>query len=228
MARTDRAAAAQAIRREAFVDAGLRLIQAKGYEQMSVQDVLDELDASKGAFYHYFDSKRALLLAAIERMTDVVLATLAPLLEDPTLAALEKLEGLFNGIAAWKSERKDLMLAALRTWASDDNAIVREKLRRSTRERLVPIIAAIVRQGVDEGRFAVGSPDETALVIVLLIQGFQEVAGELFFARQASTVSFEAVERMVASQVETMDRILGLPPGSFTGLDRDILRLWFG
>jgi len=52
MARTDKAVAAQAIRREAFVDAGLRLIQVKGYDQMSVQDVLDELDLSKGAFYH--------------------------------------------------------------------------------------------------------------------------------------------------------------------------------
>ena len=42
---------ARAIRREAFVEVSLRLIQAKGYEQMSIQDVLDELDASRGAFY---------------------------------------------------------------------------------------------------------------------------------------------------------------------------------
>src|SRR6516225_8466170 len=124
MARTMKAAAAQAVRREAFIDVALQLIQTKGYEQMSVQDVLDELDASKGAFYHYFDSKRALLLAAIERLTDVALGALAPLLDDPHLSALQKLEGFFSGIAAWKGERKELMLAALETWASDDNAIV--------------------------------------------------------------------------------------------------------
>ena len=34
---------AHAVRREAFVDAAQRLMQAKGYEQMSVQDVLDEV-----------------------------------------------------------------------------------------------------------------------------------------------------------------------------------------
>src|ERR1051326_1671464 len=79
MARTAKAAA-QVVRREAFVDAALRLVQEKGYEQMSVQDVLDALDASKGAFYHYFDSKRSLLLAIVERMTDQAMATLAPLL----------------------------------------------------------------------------------------------------------------------------------------------------
>ena len=54
---------ARAVRREAFVDVALRLIQLKGYEQMSVQDVLDELDASRGAFYYYFDSKDAIVLA---------------------------------------------------------------------------------------------------------------------------------------------------------------------
>jgi AcrR family transcriptional regulator len=32
--------AVHAVRREAFVDAGQRLLQAKGYEQMSVQDGL--------------------------------------------------------------------------------------------------------------------------------------------------------------------------------------------
>ena len=62
--------AAHAVRRDAFVDAAQRLIQAKGYEEMSIQDVLDELGASRGAFYHYFDSKAALLEAVVERMVD--------------------------------------------------------------------------------------------------------------------------------------------------------------
>ena len=51
------------VRRDAFLDVAQRLVQTKGYEAMSVQDVLDELEASKGAFYHYFDSKQALLEA---------------------------------------------------------------------------------------------------------------------------------------------------------------------
>ena len=57
-----------AVRRDAFVDVAQRLIQAKGYQQMSIQDVLDELDASRGAFYHYFDSKADLLEAVVERL----------------------------------------------------------------------------------------------------------------------------------------------------------------
>ena len=57
-----------AVRRDTFVDAALGLIQSKGYEEMSIQDVLDEVGASRGAFYHYFDSKTALLEAVLERI----------------------------------------------------------------------------------------------------------------------------------------------------------------
>src|ERR1700724_1817144 len=73
------------VRRDAFLDVAQRLVETKGYEAMSVQDVLDELDASKGAFYHYFDSKQALLEAVVERFADGAIASLAPVLNDPKL-----------------------------------------------------------------------------------------------------------------------------------------------
>src|SRR2546428_13357689 len=79
------------VRRDAFLDVAQRLIQTKGYEAMSVQDVLDELEVSKGAFYHYFDSKQALLEAVVERFADGAIAALAPVLGDPDLPALRKL-----------------------------------------------------------------------------------------------------------------------------------------
>lgn len=227
MARTVKAEA-QAVRREAFVDAALLLIRTKGYEQMSVQDLLDELDASKGAFYHYFDSKRSLLFAAVERMAEGIMAPLASTLEDPSLTAIEKFDSVFVGAAARGAEQRDLYFALMETWTSDDNAIVREKVRRATAERLQPVLAGIIREGVGEGLFTVTSPDETAAVIVSLVNGFQERAVDLFFARRKGTVPFDAVLRANASNVAAMERVLGLPGGSMRGLDEAALRTWFG
>ena len=62
--------AAYAARRNAILDAALRAVMTKGYEQMAISDLLSELQISSGAFYHYFDSKPALLLALVERMGD--------------------------------------------------------------------------------------------------------------------------------------------------------------
>jgi AcrR family transcriptional regulator len=217
-----------AIRREAFVDAAQHLIETIGYEPMSVQDVLNELDASRGAFYHYFDSKAALLEAVIERMTDQALASLAPLLDDPGVPADRKLAGVFSGIARWKSDRRDLVLALIDVWTSDGNAIVREKFRRGLVDRIGPVLAGIIREGIAEGVFSVRSPDGAARVLVSIIQGAGEEATELYLARQADQIPFEAVEPALAAYSDAYERVLGIPAGSLPIADEQILRQWFG
>jgi AcrR family transcriptional regulator len=216
------------VRRVAFLDVAQHLIQTKGYEDMSIQDVLDQLEVSKGAFYHYFDSKQALLEAVLERFADAAIGRLAPVLEDPDLPALRKLDGVFKGIAAFKAEQKDLVLAIIKVWTSDSNAIVREKLRRMTVGRMVPLFSAVISQGIDEGVFAVLSADETATVLVALMEGFQELATDYFIARQAGTMKFEEVQLSVATFTEAYERILGATKGSLKPIDDATLHFWFG
>jgi len=220
--------ATHSVRREAFVEAGQRLMQAKGFEQMSIQDVLDDLNASRGAFYHYFDSKQALLEAVVDRIVDAALAAVLPAVDDPDLAAIPKLHALFGGIAQWKTARKPLVLALLQVWISDHNAIVREKLRRTLVARMTPVLARIVGQGTVEGVFHATSPTATAEILVMLLQGFQDKATDLFIARQANTIGYDAVEQAVAAQTEAFERLLGAAPGSIHIIDEATLHEWFG
>ena len=217
-----------AVRRDTFLDAAQGLIQAKGYEQMSIQDVLDAVGTSKGAFYHYFDSKAALLEGVIDRMVVVATSTLQPLLDDPDRTALEKFNGMFQGLASWKTQRRDLLIAVLQTWLSDDNAIVREKFRREVVATITPILTAIVRQGVREGTFTVTSPEHAARVTVSLLLGANEHASALYLANHNGEVPFEVVEGALNAYPEAMERILGAPEGSLRWWPDDrILREWF-
>jgi AcrR family transcriptional regulator len=216
------------VRRDAFLDVAQRLIETKGYEAMSVQDVLDALEVSKGAFYHYFASKPALLEAVVERFAEGGMAAIAPVLNDPRLPAIAKLEGVFSGIAGWKAERKELVLGIVEVWNSDSNAIVREKVRRLTVRLMVPRLAAVVRQGIAEGVFNAESADETAAVLVALLQGAQDQATHLFIARQARTIPYEVVERTFAGFTQAFERILGIRQGSLTLQDKATLHFWFG
>jgi AcrR family transcriptional regulator len=216
------------VRRDAFLDVAQRLIETKGYEAMSVQDVLDALEVSKGAFYHYFASKPALLEAVVERFAEGGMAAIAPVLNDPRLPAIAKLERVFSGIAGWKAERKELVLGIVEVWNSDSNAIVREKVRRLTVRLMVPRLAAVVRQGIAEGVFNAESADETAAVLVALLQGAQEQATHLFIARQARTIPYEVVERTFAGFTQAFERILGIRQGSLTLQDKATLHFWFG
>src|SRR5260370_35983058 len=95
------------VRREAFVEAGERLIQARTYERTSIQDILDDLGASRGAFYHYFDSKQALLEAVIHRMGGAGLAPIEAILREPRLPPADKLGRQFRGIARGETDAEE-------------------------------------------------------------------------------------------------------------------------
>ena len=216
------------VRKEAFVEVAQRLLQTKGYERMSIQDLLEELGASRGAFYHYFDSKQALLEAVVDRITDAALGSVEPVINDSSLTPADKLTRVFADIGRWKTERRALVLSLMEVWMSDENAIFREKIRQRLMTRLVPPLTRIVQQGMAEGTFTARSPQDTAMVLVMLIEGFQNRALELFIARQANRVTYEDAERYFATYLDAFERILGAAPGSITLIDESVLREWYG
>jgi AcrR family transcriptional regulator len=66
-------------RRQRFIDAAWSCAARKGFRDTTVDDVCAEVGGSKGAFYGYFSSKRALLLALLEddaAELDALMATL--------------------------------------------------------------------------------------------------------------------------------------------------------
>ena len=227
MART-RNAEAHAVRRDTFVDAALRLMYSKGYEQLSVQDLLDETGASKGAFYHYFGSKQDLLEAIIERITDGALAAVAPITSDPNRTAVEKLTGLFSGISGWKTERRDLMLAVMEVWMSDDNIVVRDKFRASLTVKLGGLLAQIVAEGKADGSFDVDDPAMSAGVLIAIILGANETASRLFLDSQRGIAGIEDAKRLAHANEQAFERVLGAPRGSFNYIDDRTLEVWFG
>jgi AcrR family transcriptional regulator len=223
---------AYAARRDAFVDAALRLIQTKGYERLSIQDVIAATGASKGAFFHYFDSKAALLAAIVDRMVQEATEAVTPVAVDPHLTALEKLQGIFSGIAQWKRAQPELQPEAvaelMRVWYSDENSIVLERMRAAVATRITPLIVDILRQGTADGSFSLASPEGTASVLTALILGLNEAATRLFLGRRDGTVTYDTVTDTLAAYAEAFERVLGIAPASWPLVDESTVRFWFG
>lgn len=223
---------AYAARRDAFVDAALRLIQIRGYEQLSVQDVIAEVGASKGALFHYFDSKATLLAAVVDRMVEIGIGNVTPIARDPDLGATEKLERVFSAIYQWKRAQPEFQPEAVaelvRTWYSDENSVVVERMRAATAARLTPLLVDILRQGVEERVFSISSPEGTGPVLTSLLLGLQDAAIRLFIGRRDGSVSFETVTSTLAAYTEALERILGLAHLELPLADEAGLRFWFG
>jgi AcrR family transcriptional regulator len=214
------------VRRNGILDVALQLVSTKGYEQMAIQDILDMLQISKGAFYHYFDSKQALLEALIERMQEEVDRLLLPIADDTHLSAIEKLQHFFAMLSRWRLEQKSFVLALVRIWYADENAVVRQKLRTARIKRVAPLLEAIMCQGIREGVLMTAYPDSIGRVIVSLSLDLAETLGELLLASEPERDKFLHLERITATYTDALERILGLPSASLQIADADTLQEW--
>jgi len=218
--------AAYAARRNAILDAAQRAVATKGYEQMAIADLLSELEISSGAFYHYFDSKPALLMALVERMGDQIEQIVLPVIHDPTLPALDKLQRFFATIDRWKLAHKHLLLGYLRVWYSDDNAIVRHKLYASQVKRLSRWLEDIILEGAREGAFTTPYPDQAARIIIALLEDAGYAIAELLLAEERSPDDLARLERIALATTDALERVLGAPTGGLQLVAREGLAQW--
>jgi TetR/AcrR family transcriptional repressor of nem operon len=224
-----------AVRRKEILDAAQRLVYTKGYEQMAIQDILNELQISKGAFYHYFGSKLALLEALIERIKDEGEQLLIPIVQDPQLGTLEKIQHFFDVAASWKTERKAYLLALLRIWYTDENAIVRQKLQAALIKQTAPLLTTVVRQGIKEGVLTNPFPDQAGEIVLTLLQSLGDAFVPLILdegrgrptghsLREDNRLNYAT--NLTAAYNDALERILGAPKGSLHLIDAEMLKEW--
>jgi AcrR family transcriptional regulator len=222
MARTVNVAE-QAARREAILDAAQGLIVSNGYERLTIQDILEDLQISKGAFYHYFDSKLAVVEALTDRLVDDSAHALARIAEDRDLGAVEKLQLFFGEIIRWKSARQNLMVAMLPVWYAPDNLAFRLMVDRATARRLAPLLCVIVSQGVDEHQFATAYPGQAGSIIIAIVQALQDAMAEQLLAAAPKVKELVATH---GAHIEAIERYLGVPTRTLYRADARVVNSW--
>jgi hypothetical protein len=71
------------------------------------------------------------------------------------------------------------------------------------------------------------NPDHAATLIAGLFTGSADVIFDLLRARLDDEIPFEEVQDFMHAYSEAIERILGLPPGSFVLIDDVSLTTWF-
>ncbi len=218
----------RAMRRNDIIDAAKRLVYTKGYEQMTIQDILKDLGISKGAFYHYFDSKGEMLEALVERMVvEELMPLLIPIVQDARLSALEKLHRYFGAAVRWKTSQKTFMLALLRIWYADENAIVRQKMFTTSVKRVTPLLTEIIHQGIREGVLMTSYPDQVGQVVFSLLQSLGDTFSLLLLSYEPERDDLQQLEVLVDAYTDALERVLGAPKASVVIIDDETMKEWF-
>lgn len=213
-------------RRAQFLDCAQGLFFTRGYEATTVNDIIARAGLSKGAFYHYWDSKEALLDAFAERVVAQIIADAQPILDDPSLDALARLNAFLEQGRQWKIERAPMLRAAFTSVLQAGNVVLNQRILAATGRVVTPVLVAIVEEGVREGLFDPPSPAMVAEVVLMLGAGRMTCAVEAMAqaARGELAAATALLEARLADEEAVIERVLGAPPGSIRLVEPGFVR----
>jgi len=153
---------------ESILAVSARLFLEKGYDRTSMQGIVDALGMSKGAIFHHFRSKEEILDAVLNRHFESaerkLLEWLGEMRErEPGLSAREKIARLFEKTIK-SAETSPLILMFIEFQSP---RMTMASLRDGM-ERTAPMIAGLMREGIEDGSISAESPGECAEVLLLL------------------------------------------------------------
>jgi AcrR family transcriptional regulator len=209
-------------RREQIIETAERLFYRGGYEQTSVQDIIDALAYSKGGFYHHFESKLALLTAICESRAEQTRRAAQSAVDACQGGPVDKLNALFESTSLYQENNLDYIGLLLRVAYREDGALMREKIKAYSLRANTPILDAIIADGVRKRIFFVPHANlASELILRLGAQFTDEIAFQLN-ARPTEDVFLPMLLEKLELYRHAVERILEAPFGSVTlfSLDR--------
>ena len=156
-------------RRAELVSAAATVFAQRGVANTAVSDIVKAAGIAQGTFYLYFDSKDDAVLAVVERMADAISESTAARTEAAS-SAVDKLLALRGVLSEVGAEPEATALVEL--MHRPENRILHDRLAGDVTRRLVPLLEAIVEQGLADGVFSV---DDTRAAAWFVLAGLQSV-----------------------------------------------------
>lgn len=214
-------------RRTEFIAAANELFFSKGYANTSVNDLIQYVGVSKGAFYHHFDSKQAVLEAWSDDMLVQYRQLIGGLVDDPNFNALTKWETLLRRTNQWEVGQKEIMLGFFKIINMDENLQLKHNFMQKVSALLAGYYEVILHQGNQEKVFDAPSTTVTARLMVSVLNGFsEELTRKMLNNDKMSGLLDEVVVEVKATQL-VLERMVGATPGSLPLIDDQLLQAWF-
>ncbi len=153
---------------EQILDALQNLMESRSIQSISVSEIAQMAGMGKGSIYYYFPSKDAILDALIERNYEKPLETAKTLAGQTEISPFTRMAMIFQACRSSSSEflRQEEKEPVSLTGAQE-HAFIHQKYMAHLISELKPVLAEIIRQGIDSGE--IHFPDPAALAEIVLI-----------------------------------------------------------
>lgn len=190
-------------RYEEILKAANELFHEKGFQNTSVQNIMDKIGVAKGGFYYYFDTKESILDALVDMNINKLAANFLEIENRSDLNPLEKLKKMIIAEIKLNFENYDP------NYHIHDikNVDMHQKIMVALNRRIAPIIGSVICEGVHKDFFKTHYPLESSEILLtgihfVLDLGIYDLNSEKYIKR-------------VKASAELIEKILSLKQGSF-------------
>ena len=211
------------IRRAELLDRASVLFVQHGYDNVSLNDLIADAGVSKGAFYHWFPSKEALISALAEHSAREGFTAIEEALAQCTGNALDRLNAVLRaGFDAKMKMGTPELLAGAVSLLRPDNAHLYARIVTAEENLFRPLLTELIATGVAEGVFDTFDPDGVADMIYGLAARTNSNLIDVVEAADESARdrAIDVLTTRFRLHGLAIDRVLGLPDGSITTLTR--------
>ena len=143
-----------------ILDTASQLFFQQGYGKTTLQDIIDATRLSKGAIYHHFASKEAILIAVVDRIGDFNSAVLAEIRDKKGPTGAEKLRELFRTSMKLSFQGKILHMLP---FLIENPKFMALQMQSILGEAAPDYVLPILREGIADGSIRADHPEQLIL-----------------------------------------------------------------
>lgn len=211
------------LRRAELLDRAADLFLRRGYDNVSLNDLIADAGVSKGAFYHWFPSKEALIEALAERSARAAFTGVEQAVAACNKDALARLNAVLQaGFDVNMAMGGPEQLAAVVSLLRPDNAHLYGRILAVEEALFIPLFTGLISDGIADGVFETFDPEGVADMIYGLAARTNSMILNVLQAKDAAAreCAIDCLTTRFRLHGFAIDRILGLPDESVSILTR--------
>jgi AcrR family transcriptional regulator len=214
---------------ETFLDimrSAEELFLEQGFEKTSMRQIAEHSGLTKGALYHHFDSKEALLDRLCAEHHRVLVDAAGSVAEDRSLSCFVRIRGVIELARDMGMSHLSFVSEYLKVRNDEGSVMLKERLKKYDKKYYTALIGPLLKEAKEKGECDFSAPPE--LLAVFLYQLDQGVDEEIrrIFAEVKSPLQGEAIqsktEQLIIDIMKTyvyiFSRILHLPAAEVSNL----------
>ena len=173
----------------------------QGYENTSVDEIIEKAQIAKGTYYYYFKSKEQMLEEVIDMMIDSE-SEMAKQIIGMDILAPQKIVGIIASIKPTEAEQpiKNALF-------QPENLLMHHKVRQKLINVLTPLLSEVIKEGVKEGIFECDNISERVKMLLIISDS---TFNEGTFSEQDISVFIDVTEKLLGAEKGTMSFIYDL------------------